>query len=267
MRILSVVLMSALALVPASGAAFAEKAQQSAPRIAEDDEHVREIVKAYIEAHPDVVFNAVNKYVADIRANHEREKAKPVIASGAELVQSEGLPVLGNPDGKVKVAYFLDAACGYCRRSVSVIDDVLRKNPDVMIVQRWVPFLTPASAYAARVATVVSHRYTKSYPAFYAALMTQKGQLTADMVDKVVGDVLGDDARGPVKQEASDPSEDNPVARVVTANNALARRLLIDGTPYVYVDGAGFDGIVPGASEYSRYEAAIAKARQALASK
>ena len=60
--------------------------------------------------------------------------------------------VLGNPAGSVTLVEFSDYACTYCRQSVADVAALVAANPDLKVVMREYPILSPESLDAARMA-------------------------------------------------------------------------------------------------------------------
>ena len=228
-----------------------------------DDAKLDAAIQKWVETHPEVLVQVVSKYVAETRAKAEDNKHDVVVNADADLMQTEGIPILGKADAPVTVVYFVDAACHYCRHESTAIVDMVSRNPDVRVVQRWVRFLTPASEYAARVAGVVYARHQVKYMEFYAILMANNGPLTKEMVDAAVASAIGDDAVAPVSEEASD-SVSKAWSKTVDDNMQLAGRIGINGTPFHYVHGAGRAGVLEGELPPAKIMAAVAIARAAV---
>lgn len=252
-------LAAALAL---SAAAFVTPLQaQEAPL---DEARVEEMIRRFVDDNPEYILQAINRYVAG-QQERERVEADEIVRQfGDDLARTDNAPVLGDPDAAVTIVYVLDAACGYCRQMTPVFKNIVEANPDVRIVHRWVPFLSPASEYAARVATVVWTRHQARYHEFYTVLMNERGPLTNEMVDAAVVSVIGADASGPIKEEVVIGSESEIVAATVLGNLELAQRAQIRGTPFIYVPDAGSGSIFRGAAPTDRIQAAVDAARTAL---
>ncbi|PIQ43259.1 MAG: hypothetical protein COV52_01960 [Gammaproteobacteria bacterium CG11_big_fil_rev_8_21_14_0_20_46_22] len=54
-------------------------------------------------------------------------------------------PVTGNPHGCVTLVEYFDYECPHCRRMESVIEQLEKQNPNLKVVHRVTPLLTPAS--------------------------------------------------------------------------------------------------------------------------
>lgn len=76
--------------------------------------------------------------------------------------------VIGNPNGKITLVEFSDYACTYCRQSLSDVASLVAEHPDLKVVVREYPILTPASADAARMALAAARQ--GKYAPFHDAM-------------------------------------------------------------------------------------------------
>jgi len=220
-------------------------------------------VETYIRNHPEVIIDSINTYVEQQKAAERDAEDQRFLANAPEFTQDSGLPVIGNPEGAVTMYYVLDAACTYCRQMTPIIEQLIEANPDLRIVQRWVPFLTPTSEYTARLAFLVSERFPDKYPEFYSSVMKQTGQLTADVVDNVLAGVVGDEQMVIIRSDATDGADAMRVGSLVQRNLDAASHSGINGTPFFYVEKADTAGIMRGASPIQIIQGAIDRARAA----
>ena len=217
-------------------------------------------VESYIRAHPEVLLETINRYAAEQEARKAEAEDNAFLQMSGEFFAGD-LPILGDPNGAVTMVYVLDAACTYCRRMTPVVAEILEKNPDVKIVQHWVPFLTPASEYAGRVASLISERFPDKYAEYYHDLMLKTAGLTNDIVDSVVAQVLGADAAGVIRSDVMAGADSIRLAGIVQRNLDLASRGKVAGTPFFYIDGLGREGIYRGAVPANILQEGIDKAR------
>lgn len=222
-------------------------------------------VEAYIKANPKVVIDAVNGYVEDQRLAERQKQDQQFLGAADAFMDETGLPVLGNRDGSVTMVYVIDAACGYCRQMTPIVEKLMEDNPDLKIVQRWVPFLTPASEYAARLAFLINERFPDKYSAFYTTMMSRTGQLDNQVVDAVVAEVLGDEQMQVLRTDATDGTTSLGLASRVQQNLDLASAAGVNGTPFYYVEDSGADGIIRGSSPIQVVQAAIDRAKATVA--
>ena len=80
--------------------------------------------------------------------------------------------------GDVEPAEFFDYACGYCRQSLPDIAQLIAKNPDLRIVVRELPIISPHSAEAARMAS--------TYPAQLLGLDEFRGHIAEGCIADLV---------------------------------------------------------------------------------
>ena len=220
-------------------------------------------IRKWIEDHPDLIIQSLNRYVAEQKRTAQAESDKATMAVAGELLDATSAPYLGPSDAKVTVAYVLDAECGYCKTMTSILSDFLAKNPDVRIVHRWVKFLSPSSEYAARAAALVWKRYPAAYPAYYSAIMNHKGRLGEEGVDKALDTAVGAEAALQLRAEIRTGASRQEIDEAVTATTNLAQRAGIQGTPTFVVSGLGPEGVLRGAQQPGVVEAAVEKARGA----
>lgn len=68
------------------------------------------------------------------------------------LERDPNAPVLGNPEGDVRVVEFFDYNCPYCRRAKPTTETLLEADPTVRLVYREWPILGEGSVIAPRAA-------------------------------------------------------------------------------------------------------------------
>src|SRR5215475_12894637 len=122
----------------------------SAPQKSE----IERIIRDYIVSHPEVLQEAIAEL--DKRQAADLEKAKTAVASNAEtLFNSSRHVVLGNPNGDVTMVEFFDYNCGFCKRAMADMLDLLKNDPKLKIILKEFPVLGPGSVEAAKVAVAV----------------------------------------------------------------------------------------------------------------
>jgi protein-disulfide isomerase len=156
--------------------------------------------------------------------------------------------VLGNPAGKTVLVEFTDFACTYCRQSVADVEALVRENPDLKVVIREFPILSPLSADAARMglAAAVQGKYAAFHHAMFEAGRPDPAAIAA------AARAAGLDA-AKAKALIATPEIEAELNR----NVDFARQLGFNGTPSWVVG----DEILSGAVGKERLAEAIAKAR------
>lgn len=145
----------------------------------------------------------------------------------------------------VTLTYFYDYACGYCRQSNPVIEQLIKEDKGLRVVYRELPILGPDSVAAARVSLAASKagKFAAYHDALYAA-----GRPGPDTI------ALAARAAGVPAQPSQDPAQEAELQ----ANMGLASQLGATGTP-LFVVG---DQVINAAVGYEPLKAAIDAARK-----
>lgn len=219
----------------------AEPADPAASVTSRDRTAIEQIVREYILAHPEILPEAMENL-------QQRENAKALSGIREEVFAPFPGAVLGNPQGKVTLVEFTDFACGYCRTSVAHVEALVAANPDLRVVIRELPILSPASADAAKMALAAAEQ--GKYPAFHHAMFAagQPGPETIAAAARAAG---LDMARA--RKAVADPRLETELSR----NLDFARRLGFSGTPS-WIAG---DRLLSGAVGQDRLAEAVEAAR------
>jgi protein-disulfide isomerase len=202
---------------------------------------VEKVVEGYLMAHPEVLPRAMAEL--DKKQGHDQ-----LAAVRADVERAAMGTVLGNPTGKITLVEFTDYACTYCRGSVADVDRLIAINPDLRVVVRELPILTPASTDAAKwaIAAAAQGRYAR----FHAA-MFETGRPSAETIAAAAQSAGLDLAAA--QKVVADPATEAELVR----NLDLAKKLGFTGTPSWVVG----DTIIAGAVGADKLAEAIADAR------
>jgi protein-disulfide isomerase len=188
----------------------------------------RDATRDYILAHPEILPEAIEKLKAG-------DSAKQVADVGPKAMKEWPGAVLGNPAGKTVLVEFMDFACGYCKTSEADTARLIAANPDLKVVIRQLPILTPESADAAKMGLAAAAQ--GKYAAFHKA-MFDIGHPNAETIT-AAAKAAGLDLAAAQKLIA------DPAAQAeLDGNLAMARALGINGTPSWIAGGKMLDGAV-----------------------
>src|SRR5256885_12688426 len=138
---------------------------------------IETIVKNYLIAHPEVLEEAMSE-LNKRQAAAEAEKHEASITQNADAIFNSPRGVtLGNKDGDVTFVEFFDYNCGYCKRAMSDMLDLLKSDPKLKVVLKEFPVLSQGSVEAAQVAVAVRMQDPsgKKYLDFHQKLLTGRG--------------------------------------------------------------------------------------------
>ena len=237
-------------LAIAAAAAFIPDSRAESPATPSlDREAVRKIVREYLLEHPEVIEEAIQVLQVN-RESREQDRVRAALREHDKALRSHPMsPVSGNPKGDVTLVEFFDYQCGYCKRSLKPVKDLLETDSQLRVVWKEFPILGPVSRLAARAA--MASKKQGRYLEFHVAVMGSRGKLTEDRVMAIAGSVGLDVQR--LRRDMEDPAIDNYLDETIR----LAQVLGIRGTP-AFVIG---DTMVPGAVDGVRLKELIARAR------
>jgi protein-disulfide isomerase len=206
------------------------------------DEQRREIgaiVRDYLMKNPEVLQEAIGE-LEKRQALAEADKHKTAIGTHRDaLFNSKRQVNLGNPQGDVTLVEFFDYNCGYCKRALADMLELLKSDQKLKFVLKEFPVLGPSSVEAAQVAVAVNmqDRTGKKYLEFHQKLLSGRGQIDKAKALAAAKDVGLDMAR--IEKDLQSPE----VKATLEESVKLAEALGINGTPS-YVIG---QSVVPGA--------------------
>jgi protein-disulfide isomerase len=230
---------------------FAQTAK--APLSPDQEKRVKELVKEYILANPEIILEAV-KNLRQKQEEAQKKQAEAALKGKRDDLQgSKDLPVAGNPNGTVTIVEFFDYRCGYCKGVRPILDSVIHQDGKVRLVFKEFPILGPASRVAS-MAAIAANKQGK-YLAFHNAMMAYPNNLTDDVIFEIARQVGLDIER--LKADMKSPE----VEQLIDRNHKLAQELGINGTPGFIIG----DEIVPGAISADEFKSRLAAARKACA--
>jgi protein-disulfide isomerase len=213
----------------------------SAPQKSE----IESIIKDYIVSHPEVLQEAIAE-LDKRQAAADIEKAKAAVSSNAEtLFNSSRQVVLGNAKGDVTLVEFFDYNCGFCKKAMADMLELLKDDPKLKIILKEFPVLGPGSVEAAKVAVAVrmQDKTGKKYLDFHQKLLGGRGQ-----ADKARALAVAKEVGMDMKRIDTDLASDE-VKFSLEESLKLAETLGLNGTPSyivgtdVVVGAVGLDAL------------------------
>jgi len=212
---------TAIALAGSATAASAENF--SAPQRSE----IEKIIKDYIIAHPEVLQEAMAE-LEKKQAVADAEKARTAVKSHSDaLFNSPRAVTLGNPQGDVTFVEFFDYNCGYCKRAMADMLELMGKDPKLKVVLKEFPVLGQGSVEAAQVAVAVrmQDKNGKKYLEFHQKLLSGRGQADKTRALAVAKEIGLDMARLDKDLKSEEVTES------IAESMKLAEALGLNGTP------------------------------------
>lgn len=254
-----IALAAALPLYLTAGAGFAAENDFSDAQKAQ----IGQVAADYLRAHPEILIEMSQKLQAQQQTKQRDQAVTAALQELPALLNDPASPVL-HPAGDVAVIQFFDYQCIYCAKVAPVVEQFISRNPDVrFIYKEWPIFGSrwPASTEAAKTGLAVwqaggAQAYHRYHAALYATGHNEGRLLAEDIRQAVAGAGVSSLTSARIGEQGA----------ALEANNQLAKRLGIQGTPAFFimpVNGATADNVsvVPGAATLQTLQAAVDKAR------
>ena len=180
------------------------------------------------------------------QAAADNEKHEASVAQNADAIFSSPRGVtLGNKDGDVTFVEFFDYNCGYCKRAMADMLDLLKSDPKLKVVLKEFPVLSQGSVEAAQVAVAVRMQDStgKKYLDFHQKLLGGRGPADKAHAMAAAKDAGLDMAK--LEKDLASPE----VRATIEENFKLAEAMGMNGTPsyvigkQVVIGAVGLDGL------------------------
>ena len=234
----------ALGMTPAAQAASFDSAQRS---------EIERIIHDYLVEHPEVLQEAIDSLEKKRNEAQSAAQKQAMEQNRDKLFDSPRQVVLGNPQGDVTMVEFFDYNCGYCRRALSDMLELIRTDPKLRVVLKEFPVLGPGSTEAAKVSIALKRQGIDKYLAFHQKLLGDRGEANEQRALDAAKSVGADMAR--LKKDMADAE----VQATLEESFKLANALGLTGTPS-YVIG---QEVVPGAVGAATLKEKVGEARAA----
>ena len=206
---------------------------------------IETIVKNYLVSHPEVLEEAMAELNKRQAAAEDQKHEASVTQNSEAIFNSPRGVVLGNKDGDVTFVEFFDYNCGYCKRAMADMLDLLKSDSKLKVVLKEFPVLSEGSVEAARVAVAVRMQDPggKKYLDFHQKLLGGRGP-----ADKARAMAAAKDAGldvGRIEKDLASPE----VRATIEENFKLAESMGMNGTPsyvigkQVVIGAIGLEGL------------------------
>src|SRR5579862_2360729 len=168
LRLLSPALLAlALCAAPASAQTFSDGQRGE----------IETIVKNYLVSHPEVLEEAMTELNKRQAAAEDQKHEASIVQNSDAIFNSPRNVTLGNKNGDVTFVEFFDYNCGYCKRAMSDMLDLMKSDPKLKVVLKEFPVLSEGSVEAAKVAVAVRMQDPtgKKYLDFHQKLLGGRG--------------------------------------------------------------------------------------------
>ncbi len=206
---------------------------------------IEAIIKNYLVTHPEVLEDAMAE-LNKRQAAAEDEKHQAGIEKNSDAIFNSPRNVtLGDKNGDVTFVEFFDYNCGYCKRAMADMLDLMKTDPKLKVVLKEFPVLSEGSVEAAKVAVAVRMQDPggAKYLDFHQKLLGGRGPADKARALAVAKDAGLDVAR--IEKDMASPE----VRATIEENFKLAEAMGMNGTPsyvigkQVVVGAIGLEGL------------------------
>ncbi|MBI3436723.1 MAG: DsbA family protein [Proteobacteria bacterium] len=185
------------------------------------------IVKDYLLANPELLQEVIAELEKRQQASDQEKGKAAVERLGDLLFNSPRQVVAGNVNGDVTIVEFFDYNCGFCKRALGDLTELMKTDPKLRVVFKEFPVLGQASVEAAQVAVALSlqDKGGKKYLDFHHKLLSGRGQADRARALAVAKEVGADMAR--LERDFAGAE----VRATIEESLKLAEALGINGTP------------------------------------
>ncbi len=194
---------------------------------------VRELIQSYIRENPEIVVESLKLY-QEKQQKESMQAAEAKIVEYKDYLNGKTMPSAGNPDGDVTVVEFFDYNCGYCKKAIEDIKEIIETDKKVRFVFIEMPILGPTSLTAALWAHA-AHKQGK-YFEFHTILMEHNGAIE-DSVLEAAAKKAGMDL-----EKAKKDIQSEEIGQEVDKGMLVGREIGIQGTPGFVINGQLFPG-------------------------
>jgi protein-disulfide isomerase len=214
---------------------------------------IQSIIKGYLLDNPEILRDAFNELERREEVAQSLKREKALSDEKSPLYTSSNQAVIGNPNGKVTLIEFFDYNCGYCKHAMDDLAKLMKDNPDLRVVLKDLPILSPGSIEAAAVATAARNQFKgDKFWEFHQKLLGSRGPVGKTQALAVAKDLGADMDR--LEKDSTAPT----VKEGIEENDQIAKGLLMNGTPSYVVGGE----VIVGAVGYDELKAKLDNVRK-----
>ena len=146
-------------------------------------------IENFILNNPEVILKSLENYEIK-REKKENDEVKEKVKSLNTLIydHSNGL-YTGKKNSKISIVKFSDYNCSYCKKAHKDILKIKKDFPNVKIIYKNFPILSPLSEKLARISYFIAKNDNKKFNIFNDKLLQNSGLLNENKIKKILIDL------------------------------------------------------------------------------
>jgi protein-disulfide isomerase len=187
---------------------------------------IEALVKDVLLKNPEIIQEALVELEKRQQQAQVDAQKQVLVTERAAIFNAPIDAVAGNPQGDVTIVEFFDYNCGFCKRSLADLQEMMKTDTKLRVVLKDFPILGADSVEASRVAIAVKSQIKgDKYWAFHTALMSSRGRVNAQRALEVAKE------HGANVDQVRRDMESAEVRAAIEQNVVLGDRLGLTGTP------------------------------------
>jgi len=183
----------------------------------------QQVIHDYLVQNPEVLVEASNALDAKQAAKKQAAALKAIPEIKDQLFNDDATPMTGDKNAPVIVTEFFDYQCVHCKAVNTILQALIKANPNVRFNFKELPIFGKDSEFAAQAALAAAKQ--GKYQEFHEALLAAENPLTADKVWSIAKSLgLNVDA---MKKDMDSAD----IKKQMLTNFQIANKLGVEGTP------------------------------------
>jgi len=216
------------ALMTVTPATFAESGLTD-----EQETRIKQLIRETLVKHPEILEETAKALQEKQQLAETLQLKKRLSENKDALYNDPTSPVIGNKDAPLKIVYFTDYNCPYCKRFDPEILKLSTSFPQVAIIIKPVPYLGEGSKVAAEKTLSIWATKPEQFLKIHQALMDKKTRIDTNAVNTILAN-----------NGLKDFNTTKQGQQATQKNYDLARKLNIRGTPATIIGEQIISGAV-----------------------
>lgn len=204
---------------------------------ADEKKQIESIIRDYLIKNPEILKEVIQALEKKEQAQADAQRKTALTQNAKWLFNSPKDFVAGNKNGDITLVEFFDYNCGYCKRAVTELLGLIKKDPKLRVVLKEMPILGPESVYASQ-AALASKKQGK-YWDYHLAMLQNEGPNNKSTILRIAKEVgLNVDQ---LQKDMLSPDILKQLADIEQKSTALGIR----STPAFILDDQVYPGALP----------------------
>lgn len=210
-------------------------------------EDVENVIAGWVQNNPELILESVINMQKKQAEKQTQDSVKNISKKAKDLYNRKEDPTLTPSGYDVTLVEFFDYNCGYCKKAISVVEELANKDVKVKIVFKELPILGPSSEELAKISLAFNMIAPNKYFEFHRDLMK------AHIDPQGAYGVAESHGVSTAKIKKVLAKFKDEIEKEILFNRELASAIGINGTPAFLIG----ENLFPGALSYEAIEEAI----------